>query len=128
MEKETITGFNIEKRKLTQEEMNREITLDRFDEFHVKAGEDFCDTVGHLINSKILCGFLIAKQPQISHQLLNEINQDGDALSLLHIYEDLLVEGDDEFYSDLAEFANLTTHLKARLNQILIQVAEHYRD
>jgi len=43
MKQETIVGFDIPKRELTEEEKNREITLDRFNEFHNKAGEDFCD-------------------------------------------------------------------------------------
>lgn len=128
MSKETIIGFDIEKRELSQEEKTREITFERFQEFHISACEDFCDTCGHMINSKILCGFLMAKQPNLSREMLECINKDGDALELLHVYKDNLQESDYEFYSDLAEFANLTVHLKERINQILIQVSEHYND
>lgn len=135
MSKETIIGFDIEKRELTQEEKTRDVTLDRFREFHNKACEDFCDQVGHMINAKILTGFLMGKRPEISHQLLDAINKDADALELKYVYEENIENNTEEylyieeiFYSDLAEFINLTVHLKERTNQILIQVSEHYKD
>jgi hypothetical protein len=40
---ETITGFDIPKRKLTQEEKTREITFERFHNFHMEVCEDFLD-------------------------------------------------------------------------------------
>lgn len=130
MSNETITGFDIPLRQLTDEEANREITLERFDEFHAEAGEDFMDSCGHILNTAILVGFLIGKQPQISRTLLNAVNHGADANDLRNVYIDQIgtetkfLEVEDIFYSDLAEFLNLTEHAKKRVNQILIQVTE----
>jgi len=128
MDQETINGFDIPKRELTQEEATREITLDRFNKFHTEAGEDFCDTCGSFINHRILGGYLIAKHPSISLQILGVLNNKyGDALELLQLYqEELEDESGDLFYSELAEFANLTVGLRKNINQVLIQLAEHY--
>ena len=125
-EKETIDGFDIEKRELTDEEKSRDITLDVINEFHYNAGEDLLDQVGYLIKPHVLGGYLMHKRLNIAKVLIKAINE-GDALSLKHAYEknDLT---DDEFYSDFREFINLTTDAKARFNQVLIQVNEYYKD
>ena len=121
-EVETIDGFDIPKRELTEEEATREITKERFDSFHVEAGEDFCDTCCSTINVRILGGFLMAKHPNLSLEFLEVLNDKyAEALGLKSVYED-----EDEFYTELAEFINLTVNLKARVNQILIQVDEYY--
>lgn len=121
---ETIDGFDIPKRMLTDEEANRDITLERFQEWHNEVGEDFCDQISN-INEKILGGFLMCKHPDKSHQILKILNEKGDALELQGIYED--DPHNDKFYTDFAEFINLTVHLKKRVNQILIQVMEYYK-
>ena len=131
MGQETVWGFDIPKRELTEEEKNREITLDRFNEFHNKAGEDFCDTCGSFMNHLIIAGYLIAKHPKISLELLKICNDKiaGETLGLMTVYEDELGDHDNEiFYTDLAEFANLTKGLKKNINQVLIQISEYYKD
>ena len=132
MEKETIDGFDIEKRELTVEEASREVTFDRIQDFHYSAGEDFVDQFG-TINHLILGGYLMGKHPEISTEILKECNNKyGEALGLKQIYIDNFGEDDTKseelFYRDLCEFINLTTSLKKRVNQILIQVEEHYKD
>jgi len=125
---ETISGFNIEKRELTQEEKSREITFERFQNFHIDAGEDFLDTwCLDKQAEKVFLGFLLAKRPDLNVEILKAVNSYIDS----DLYEAVGGEEDTdckEFYSLLAEFANLTTGLKERINQILIQVDEHYND
>lgn len=125
MEIETIDGFDIPKRELTEEEASREITLERFQEWHSAVGEDFVDQFSG-IDVKILGGYLIAKYPHKSKLILTELNTKyAEALGLQNIYED--DRCNDKFYTDLAEFINLTEHLKKRVNQVLIQVIEYYK-
>lgn len=132
MNVETIDGFNIPKRELTEEEASREITFERFDEWHMEVGEDFCDQVGSMINHYIFGGFVMARYPQFSTQILKVLNSKyGEALGILSIFEEHfeqdnnnLEEGNKIFYTLLAEFANLTVNLKKNINQVLIQVME----
>lgn len=126
---ETIDGFDIIKRELTEEEATREITLERFSNFHIDVGEDFVDQFTS-IDEKVLGGFLMAKRPEISHKIVNVLNDKySEALTLEHLYSDELADdNNDLFYTDLAEFINLTVHLKKRVNQVLIQVDEHYNE
>jgi len=124
MEVETINGFDIPKRELTEEEASREVTLERFQEWHHEVGEDFTDQFSN-INEKILGGYLLAKYPHKAKEILFELNTKyAEAQNFQGIYEDDL-DG-DKFYTDLAEFINLTESLKKRVNQVLIQVMEHY--
>ena len=129
MTQETIIGFDIQKRELTTEESNKEITLERFNDFHYEAGEDFCDTCSSFMNHLIIGGYLIAKHPELSLEILKSCNdKNGDVLGLIEVYEvELGDESNDIFYKDLSEFANLTKGLKRNINQILIQVAEYYK-
>ena len=127
MSEETIHGFDIPKRELTKEEAERPITLERFNEWHSEVGEDFCDQVGHLISEKALAGFLAGKYPSRSYEIFDIVNEEySEALS----FQDFYGKSDgidlDKFYTDLSEFINLTQHCKANVNQILIQVMEHY--
>lgn len=130
MEQETIHGFDIPKRELTQEEKTRDITLKRISNFHIEVGEDLMDQCGSLINHLILTGFLMAKHPELAPNFLEVANNKyGECLGLLSVFQDEDIDnGDDKFYTLLAEFLNLTVAAKARINQILIQVAEHYQD
>ena len=73
-EKETIPGFDIVKRELTEEEATREISLERFQEWHQEIGEDFVDQVAYIINAKIFCGFLLAKYPLWNKEILENVN------------------------------------------------------
>lgn len=137
---ETIEGFNISKRELTEEEAIREITLDRIINFNNEVGEDFLDQVGSLNNDKIaltFCGFAMLKHPELSHEFLKATNRGHVYTQVLkEVYDDNM-EGfnsenmtniaEETFYSDFAEFLNLTEYSKKRANQVLIQVAEHYK-
>jgi hypothetical protein len=123
---ETISGFDIPKRELTQEEKTREITFERFKSFHLEAGEDFLDQCClDKQSEKVFLGFLLAKRPDLNVEILKAVNSYIDS----ELYEAIGGEEDhdcEKFYTLLAEFANLTTGLKERINQILIQVEEHY--
>lgn len=132
MEADTITGFDIPKRELTSEEADTPITFERFKEFHINAGEDFCDTCGSEIDTKVMAGFLLCKRPEWNKELLGALNNKyTEPLSFLHVYEEMLdgETGDESyeaFYTDLAAFIDLTGALKRRINQIFIQVNEYY--
>lgn len=131
---ERIEGFDIPLRELTEEEASRSITLERFKDFHYEVGEDFVDQIGS-VNTKtfalIFAGFAMAKHPEWSIEILSKCN---NALTevytqlILDVYEENTSDDDqgDTFYSDLAEFLNLTINAKKRVNQVLIQVAEYY--
>ena len=128
---ETIIGFDITKRKLSKEEAKTKITLDRFNAFHIGAGEDFTDLCGYAFNEKVIVGYLMCKQPKMSIPLLGVINSKGDLNDLRNVYIEeshLFPDEDPEdvFYSDFAEFLNLTEHAIIHVNQILIQVDEYY--
>lgn len=120
-EVETIEGFDIPKRQLTDEEKTREITLERFNDFHGEAGEDFCDQVS-IGNFRVFGGFILHKYPDKAKKILDLCNKtDGDIHMFQRIYDDL-----DQFYTDYAEMINLTVISKERVNQILIQIEEYY--
>jgi hypothetical protein len=125
---ETIQGFNIPKRDLTEEESNRDISFERFDEWQMEVGEDFCDQVGSMVNHYVFGGYLMAKHPELSEKILKIINNKyGDVLSYVSMFEEHFDDEEDankKFYTLLAEFANLTKVLKKNINQILIQVME----
>lgn len=123
---ETIVGFDIPKRKLTEEEATRDITLERFNTFHSQAGEDFCDQCESFMNDKIIGGYFIVKFPNLSHEILHELNTGYGIMSLVHLIDENFDDCDETFYKTLAEFANLTEHLKKNINQVLIQVDEYY--
>ncbi len=127
-EKETIDGFDIEKRELTEEEKTREITIDVIDEFHANVGEDLMDQLGHLVNYKVLAGFLMCKHNNLAKQFIDVINDKyGEPLKLKAVYEDNELTEED-FYKDFCEFINLTVNGKAAFNQVLIQCNEYYND
>lgn len=129
---ETIEGFEIPFRKLTEEEALRPITLSRFSDFHIEVGEDFVDQIGSVNDKKIallFAGFAMAKHPEWRSELLSQCNQTNVYTQLIQeVYADNTSESDcgDTFYSDFAEFLNLTIESRKRVNQILIQVAEYY--
>lgn len=133
-EVETVYGTTIPLRELTKEEANREITYERFESYHSDAGEDFTDQYD-IINHQILGGFLMTIRRDWSKQILHICNTNeytiGGASDYLQMYEDEFgdrEEAVEAFYTDLAEFINLTGNLKKNVNQVLIQTEEHYAD
>lgn len=128
-EVETIHGFDIPKRELTEEEATREVTLKRFQIFHHQVGEDFVDQFPY-VNVKIFGGYMMAKHPDLSTEILKIVNNKwGEALGIKSLIDKNYDDSDaDKFYTELAEFINLTGNLKKMVNQVLIQVDEYYKD
>lgn len=130
MEKETIDGFLIEKRPMTEEELLQDITYERFENYYLAVGEDFVDQHSGATDELVFLGFCIAKHPKLSLELLECYNGDIKYFELLTI-ETFFEENFDEdgfklFYSLLAEFLNLTNTSKRYVNEILIRVDEYY--
>lgn len=130
-EEKTIEGFSIPFRKLTEEEASRPITLERFIDFHHKAGEDFIDQIGTMNSSQlalIFAGYAMAKHPEFIDEILEQCNRHMVYTQLIQqVYDAHDDQGNgDLFYSDFADFLNLTIIYKKRANQVLIQVAEYY--
>lgn len=116
-EKETISGFDIEKRELTDEEKIRDITIDRIRDFHYAAGEDFLDYFSD-INVDVFTGFLIAGYPEHSKEILSICNKENDNYSLepnsykeIEIFDFNEEEDIDNLYFPFVKFVNLTGHL-----------------
>ena len=128
MEKETIRGFNIPKRKLTHPEKVRPITWERIESFLYDVGEDLFDQVGsYLVNGKVFLGYLMAKEPKLVPDLLEAVNTSGDdLLDMMYVFEEHFESGWKPYYTHFADFANLTVTTKARTNEILIHIEEHY--
>lgn len=126
---ETVNGFNIPLRELTEEEKNREITLERFREFHYQAGEDFLDTTGEG-NILIFSGWMLHKYPELSTDIIEIANSPHSEIkSFIELEDEFGYDSEediDKIYIDFAEFCNITTALKERVNQTLIQVSEYY--
>lgn len=128
-ELETVEGSTIPARELTSEEINREITLERFNEYHYEVGEDFLDQIGSVNNSRIALtfgGFAMAKHPHLSADILKATNVKDPYTQLVkEVYDEFY--DDDIFYSDFADFLNLTGEAKKRVNKVLILTAEYYK-
>ena len=125
---ETIDGFDIPFRELTEEEANQTITWERFRDFHCEVGEDYLDQTGHG-DIKILVGWLLHKYPDFSLDILDVVNCKYPSLNdliELECYEYDEDRGVDPFYDDFAEFCNQTKHLKRRVNTVLILAMEAY--
>lgn len=135
MEQETVNGYDIPLRKLNEEESTREISVERFREFHYAAGEDFLDGQSEgPVQGFIFGGWLIHKYPAMSKEILDHINENIEYLDM-HCFKDIDFLGEyikdediDQIYFEVAEFANQTEALKKRINQTLIQVCEYYND
>lgn len=134
-ELETIDGFNIPIRPLTEEEATREVTVQRFKDWHAVVGEGFMDDHGGgNIPYKIFGGFLLAKRPDLNKEICDILNdQFGEMLSFEHLIEDQHPGEDveweiafNEFYGYVCEFVNLTTGVKKKINESLIILMEHY--
>lgn len=128
-ELETVEGSTIPARELTSEEINREITLERFNEYHYEVGEDFLDQIGSVNNSRIALtfgGFAMANHPHLSADILKATNVKDPYTQLVkEVYDEFY--DDDIFYSDFADFLNLTGEAKKRVNKVLILTAEYYK-
>lgn len=129
-EVETINGFDIPKRKLTEEEKTRDITVERIRDFHYSAGEDFIDTTEEG-NGMIFCGWLLHKRKEHSKEILDICNKSCFKMAIQEYmnasFYDYNKEMDIEsFYFDYVEFVNQTGALKERVNQVLIQIEETY--
>jgi hypothetical protein len=122
----TISGFNIEKRDLTEEEATRDITVPRFLDFHYASGEDFLDSTGEG-NFLIFTGWLLHEYPRHNQEILEVANSGRKEIQA---YKELDFLGFDTLldievlYYSFARFCNVTGALKYRVNQILIQMAE----
>jgi hypothetical protein len=123
---EIVDGHDIPLRELTEEEATRDITLDRFNDYMCTVGEDFVDQ--HCIcNAQVLGGWLLGKHPKYKLEICEVLNDSPIEQDFLHLYvENYNDNAEDEFYIDFAEFLNLTIAAKKRVNQILIQIDEHY--
>ncbi len=127
-EVETIHGFSIPKRDLNDQEASQEITLERFKEFHYTAGEDFIDTVGGFLNELVFAGWLIHKYPHYAEEIIQSSNQ-NDIFGIKETVEQFDYDEEEDIdmiYREIAEFANQTKVTKQRINQVLIQIKEHY--
>jgi len=124
-----IPGFSIPIKELTTEELLQDLTLERIQDFHYEAGEDLCDTLD--INThvaKLITGYVMCKYPDLAEIFHRESNG-GDIQGLMDVYNcHLNDENSDKFYSDFCEVINCTEITKARINQVLIQVKEHYAE
>jgi hypothetical protein len=94
------------------------ITLDRFDDYHQRVGEDFCDQGGATDYAAIL-GYCMAKRPDIREALAEETRDGFEALTILQVYEDNFEDGNDLFYGDLAECANQMPQMRKYINEAL---------
>lgn len=136
-------GFDIPGRDLTPEEQDRPITKERFHEWMCEVGEDYVDQISMTKQANLLfMGFLLHKHPSRAVEILRVANSSSfDTLKIQHeVYENATEEEQkpltagyatkpeawEIFYTDLAEFINLTQGLKARTNANLILVMEHY--
>lgn len=130
MSEETIDGFSIKKRPMTEEELLQDITYERFENYHHAVGENFVDQHSSATDELVFLGFCIAKHPEISLELLECYNENRKYFELLTIetfFEEYFDEdGYKMFYTLLAEFLNLTNVSKRYVNEILIMVDEYY--
>jgi len=128
-EEKTVNGYNIPLRELTEEEATRDITLDRFNDYMCTVGEDLVDQHESIVDYKVYGGWLLARYPEKNLEILRCINDSWPSVQSM-MYEVFDAEGEDNelnvFYTDFAEFLNLTGAAKERVNQILIQIDEHY--
>ena len=115
----------MEQRELTEEEVAREITLERFDDYHADAGEDWWDDNGGIINKNFFLGYLLARFPESYDKILEVANdKDKDVPDVFgELYEE---EVCDLFYQTLADFLNLTVNTKKKVNEVLINTYEYY--
>ena len=115
----------MEYRELTEEEAAREITLERFNDYHDDAGEDWWDQEGSMISKDFFLGYLLGRFPEKYQKVLEMVNDKyQDAADVFgELYEEEIC---DEFYTILADFINLTVNTKKKINEVLINTYEYY--
>lgn len=131
---EHLHGYSIPVRELTPEEANRELTPERFSEFMGEIGEDFLDgRGGGYIPFQVFAGYLIAKEPHLAKEIIEELNNPyGEMLGLQDIInEHYDPEGSDWekpfniLYTYICDFCNMTVNTKMKINRQLIQILEN---
>lgn len=146
---EFIDGYTILKRELTEEEATRKVTAERIYDYMSQVGEDFIDQHESILNHTLMAGFLLARFPHYSKEILEIENlpfPGGSCQEFMHMfgeieagiyglkYEDWpdeyddtkILKGEEKFYELYTELIDLTTVTKKKVNQILIQIEEHY--
>lgn len=130
---ELLEGFDIPKLKLTEEELNQDITWERFRKFHYTVGEDFLDNFNFSPKiTHLFAGYLIGKCPNRAADILSVLD-DADYPSLEIFKElDFLFYSEEKdlelIYVDLAEFANFTKGFKGILNTIFLSTEGYYNE
>ncbi len=110
---------------LTDEEKQENITLDRINSYHRSVGEDFVDQNESVTDYRTFCGYILHKYPIWNNEIIEILNkQYGGFNDINTLYQEKELTEDD-FYSDFAEYCNLTVTTKARVNQILIETEEY---
>lgn len=108
-----------------------DITFDRFQDYHMNVGEDFCDQSGHRFNELKFVEWLVLTYPEKEVEIRSFVEKEGSSLELLSFienYTDFVTgfEGtvddnyeDKKFYTDLASFMNTENSLKEEANIVL---------
>lgn len=102
--------------------MTDKVTWEMFRDYHYSVGEDFFDQNSN-INHLIFGGYLLAKYPQYSKEILEVCNSKyGECQNYRDEIEPLGYDEEkdiDYIYVEFAEFCNLTEHLKDRVIKAL---------
>jgi len=132
---EELQGYSIPVRELTVEEANMELTIERFLEYMKYIGEDFLDDRGGgYIPFKIFGGYLLAKEPHLSKEIMEVLNDKyGEMLGLQEVINNYYSADDNDWenpfkvlYGHICDFVNMTKTTKMKVNRQLIQIKEHY--
>lgn len=113
-------------RELTIEEKLMDITLERFTEFHHAVQEDFVNLYSGMVTVFGFGSRIYSKRGALKLDILTALEYENcTEVDFLDIYEDHNID-DDEFYADFASYINTNPVSKAKVNSILINVAEYY--
>lgn len=117
--------------KCTPEELDREITEDRFRVYHMEVGEDFIDQNDHKIDHEPLLAIMKENLTlDLFHKLKGILYEDEGnyacAQVILEFYElnfskEEWNAGSDRFYREFAEAANKIPALKSIVNAELLR-------
>ncbi len=121
--------------QLTEEELNLDISLDRFNEYHWAVGEDFVDQNESIVDYKVYAGWLLHKYPEKASLILSCLNDTSWYSSVQGFQHRVFCKDEesggeedemDNFYTDFAEFLNLTGAAKRRVNTVLVREDRYY--
>lgn len=118
------------RREFTEEELLQDVTWDRLQSAMCHMGEDFCYQNENLVDYRVFQGWIMHKYPEKCHYLLEALVEwNREIMTLKEFYDEILddhtSDQDDElFYRDYAEFVNLTTITKGRVNSALFSITE----